>query len=389
MKVFPCLSSEAYGKTCKGSERRMRLRKTIIALLALLLAGVVMVPCVSAVPVLLPQLLHDINQDPVMVGNELSPEKNIESVEVSQVVKATKNPVISKIPYGSIIRHSKDGMTTVFDPAGKQLLITRDIDAKQVSTPEGIKPASRLHQVPDGSIIRTDGNVTTVYSDGERILTVLNPENSLVIPDFYGWIESSRDLSVSELGQFIAYWTVPTPPPSPQSDTAVFLFTGIQPSSGGIVQPVLEWNQAGSGGWTGRAWYVDQYGVGYYTSPISVNNGDSIKGTLSWNSNIQHWQIIFEDQSTGQSVSIFSENAANIGSANLQMYVVLEGNNVDDDTDVPGHTTFQNMRIRDVNLNVVDIDWVKRVETDLHNALTNLDVTWTSDTQVTVHTANA
>jgi len=55
---------------------------------------------------------------------------------------------------------------------------------------------------------------------------------------------------------------------------------------------------------------------------------------------------------------------------------------------VPGDTIFNNMQIRDLYLNVVDVDWIKQVEYDPLYALTNLNVTWTSDTQVTLHTAN-
>jgi len=173
--------------------------------------------------------------------------------------------------------------------------------------------------------------------------------------------------------------------------TIDFLFNGIQPgSSGGIVQPVLEWNQAGSGRWTGRAWYVDQYGVGYPSNPINVNVNDGIKGTLGWNPNLQQWNIIFADQTTGESRTLFSENAANIGSTNLEIYIALEGYGVDDDSDVPGDTIFNNMQIRDLYLNVVDVEWKGWVEPDPNNALTNLEVgTWTSDdTQVILYTAN-
>ena len=282
-------------------------------------------------------------------------------------------------------------MTRVFDSTGKQLFVTNDADAEKIATPDGYKSASKIHQVPNGSIILTNGEVTTVYSEGKRILTVLNPDNLLVLPGYDGWIESARDLSVSELGQFTTYWTVPSSPPSPQTDTINFLFNGIQPSSsGGIVQPLLEWNQPESGHWTGRAWYVDQYGVGYPSSPINVNVNNGIKGTLGWNPNLQQWNIIFADQSTGESRVLFSENAANIGSTNLQIYIALEGYGVDDDSDMPGDTTFNNMQIRDLYLNVVDVDWVKRVESDPLNALTNLDVgTWPSDdTQVVLYTTN-
>jgi hypothetical protein len=47
-EVFPLPSSESYGKTAKGSEKRMQLQKTVIALLALLLAAMAMIPMVSA-----------------------------------------------------------------------------------------------------------------------------------------------------------------------------------------------------------------------------------------------------------------------------------------------------------------------------------------------------
>lgn len=282
-------------------------------------------------------------------------------------------------------------MTRVFDSAGKQLFVTNDADAEKIATPDGYISASKIHQVPNGSIIRTNDEITTVYSEGERILTVLNQDNSLVLPGYEGWIESARDLSVSELGQFIAYWKVPSSPPDPQADTVNFLFNGIQPSSsGGIVQPVLEWNQAGSGRWTGRAWYVDQYNVGYPSNPINVNVNDNIKGTLGWNSNLQQWNIIFADQTTGELRSIFSEYAPNIGSTNLEIYIALEGYGVVDDSDVPGDTIFSNMRIRDPYLNVVDVEWEGRVEPDPDNALTNLEVgTWPSDdTMVILYTAN-
>jgi hypothetical protein len=359
-------------------------------LMVLTLAGAIFVPVVSAEEIAqIPQLQYNTDQKAVMVGNDLSPDESIHSEQINQMTETTENPTISKIPYGSIIQHSNNGITTVFDSTGKQLFMTNDADAKEIATPEGYLAASKIHQVPNGSIIKTNDEITTVYSEGKCILTVLNPDNLIVLPGYEGWIESARDLSVSELGQFIAYWTVPSDPPDPQTDTIDFLFNAIQPSSSaGIVQPVLEWNQAGSGRWTGSAWYVDQYGVGYPSDPINVDEGDSIKGTLGWDPGLQQWNIIFADQTTGELKSIFSENAANIGSTNLQIYVALEGYGVVDDSDVPGDTIFRNMRIRDLSLATVDIDWVKRIENDPLNALTGLDVTWTSDTQVTLHTAN-
>jgi len=292
----------------------------------------------------------------------------------------------SQIPVGSIIYHSTNGITRAFDSQGKQILIANDNEGELVAAPGGYKPATKIHEIPNGSLIKSKGEVTEIVSEEKKVLTVINQRDELVLPDYDGWIESSRDLSIDELAQFIAYWTVPSSPPSPQQNTVDFLFNAIQSASiGGIAQPVLEWNQAGSGRWTGAAWYV--YGDGYRASPINAASGDSIKGTLSWNQNYEEWWVAFYDQSTGQTSSFFTENYP-IGTSDLQIYTALEGYEVNDNTDVPGDTTFSGMTFKDLSLNPVDITWVERVEPDPHYALTGLDVDIISDSQVILRTAN-
>jgi hypothetical protein len=97
--------------------------------------------------------------------------------------------------------------------------------------------------------------------------------------------------------------------------------------------------------------------------------------------------VAFYDQSTGQTSSFFTENYP-IGTSDLQIYTALEGYEVNDNTDVPGDTTFSGMTFKDLSLNPVDITWVERVEPDPHYALTGLDVDIISDSQVILRTAN-
>lgn len=204
------------------------------------------------------------------------------------------------------------------------------------------------------------------------------------IPEINGWIESSQDWSVNELYRFEAYWNVPSYPPSPEIDTVDFLFNGIQPSDGSaiIVQPVLEWNNAGSGRWTGAAWSVSP-GDTYHSSRINVDTSDEIEGLMYWNTFQNKWFIGFWDHTTDATTYIYSTA---IGTSDLAVFTALEGYGVNDDTDVPGDTTFHSMDFRDSNNNIVDITWVPNIPPQ--NELTGLNVEIFSDQKVKLHTAN-
>jgi len=292
----------------------------------------------------------------------------------------------SQIPVGSIIYHSTNGITRVFDSQGKQILIANDNEGELIAAPGGYKPATKIHQIPNGSLIKSKGEVTEIVSDEKKVLTVINQRDELVLPDYDGWIESSRDLSIDELAQFIAYWTVPSSPPSPQQNTVDFLFNAIQSASiGGIAQPVLEWNQAGSGRWTGAAWFVPYQQEGYYSEPIDVDVGDTIKGTLGWNPGLSQWNIIFKNEDSGISTMNWS---GCVGYQNNAVFCTLEGYYVDGDSEVPGDTTFYDMRLKDLNLQNVEFNWEEDIDEVAEGYLSGLDVQIYSDSMVTLHTAN-
>jgi hypothetical protein len=311
-----------------------------------------------------------------------------ESVRITAPLSPMKSSSIYSIPSGSVIDHSADGVTTVYAPNGTCILTAQDSKADMIGTPAGKSlPATHLHQVPSGSRICTIGDgVTKVYKNETCILTVVNRDQEEdTIPDFDGWIEYSKDQSVDELWEFNAYWHVPSSPPSPESGTVDFLFNGIEPSTGGaIVQPVLEWNQRGSDRWTGSAWAVSG-GDSYHSDPIDASVGDRIKGILAWDDDYNSWLIDFYDMTTGEQTYIWS---GYVGDTDLKVVTTLEGYNVEDDTDVPGDTTFYDMSFRDSNFNTVDITWEPWYGPGVWNYLTGLRVESSSDERVKLHTAN-
>jgi len=200
----------------------------------------------------LPFLQTDDSQEPVIITAELSP------VEGS----GAYGPGVHEIPSGSIIHHTKDGLTRVYGSDGKQILSAVDSMAKEIATPRGFRPATFVSQVPSGSRVIHRDNTTYVFHSGDLILTVLSDQPDeygslqrneyMDVGGFNGWIEYAYK-NIPQITQFDAYWKAPTCPPSSEFAEPVFLFNGIRtPDETAIVQPVLEYNQPITGQyWTG------------------------------------------------------------------------------------------------------------------------------------------
>ena len=187
-----------------------------------------------------------------------------------------------KIPRGSIVRHLENGITEVYKRDNSLMMRSLDLEAAMVATPSGLARATHVYVVPSGSEINTRGNTTDVYENNTLILRVID-SGVLAVPQFSGWIEQANNWSVSNLDYFGANWVVPSRPPGPGTDVVDFLFNAIEPQTGSaIIQPVLEWNQAGSGGWTLRSWYGPVNGNYYCSSPVAASSGNSISGVMSY-----------------------------------------------------------------------------------------------------------
>ena len=77
-----------------------------------------------------------------------------------------------------------------------------------------------------------------------------------------------------------------------------------------------------------------------------------------------------------------------VGYQNDAVFCALEGYYGDGDSEVPGDTTFYDMRLKDLNLQNVEFNWEEDIDEVAEGYLSGLDVQIHSDSMVTLHTAN-
>lgn len=324
----------------------MKLRLGLM-LLAVLLAVMAIIPGVSAATTVsdfekysLPKLTVNKAVEPIPISGALSPESN---QRVSGVYR---------IPTGSIIEHTVDGMTLIFDQKGNHFLSISDVRSEKIPTPAGIeKPATMVHQVPNDARIYYEGNRVFVTDQaGELILVVIDDRGSSTQPvgiasewNDHDWVEDAEAYP-NYITENIAYWTVPSSPPSLESGEMIYLFNSIKGVSGSktyLLQPVLRYygnNQR----WEGQAWACDVYGPDDFVGPLfTTAAGRTMKGRIYWSTSLNTWSITLYDQTTGQYSSL-STNCIS-PQTNSRVAVTLEGWYIDDNTDVPGDTLFYDM----------------------------------------------
>lgn len=216
-----------------------------------------------------------------------------------------------------------------------------------------------------------------------RVVTI----RGLTLPAGSAWIEYSYDNDIDELGHFLAEWEVPDDPPDPNNNAINFLFPGIQPQgSTNIIQPVLEWNQASSGRWTGRAWSVwNNNQSAAWGTARNCSEGDDIVGFMyKWSST--YWYVLFYNSTTGQT-SYLLVHTSKVPFEDVAAVCALEGYNITDDDDVPGDTLFTNMVFKDDFYGSnVDITWQEAY--GWFPQLGHLEVDINSDSEVELETEN-
>jgi len=369
----------------------MKTLKIGIVLLALLLATIAIVPIVSATT-----QTENSNQLLSRLKFNDTQEKQIihDGFYLSGSNFATSNQ--NKIPFGSTIYHQA-GITRVFDSSGKQLSTINDADSGRIATPAGYSPATNVYQVPNGALIKRNGEITQVIVNNQPISTIINTEttNAQVIPglNFGGWVEQAKHDNIPDLGRFSAEWNAPTPPSNLSSTSVNFLFPGVmpqnQPSSGTtLIQPVLEWNNGVSSQcnqhWCARPWYITEDG-GNFTTPdsVPVNTGDHISGVMDWNNDTQNWAVIITDDTNSRSLNIDDDR---FWTNNLKVACALESYNIADNTDLPGSTTFTNMQFKDTSDQPVSFNWEPWYDQTALHSLPGLFVDTPSQSQVTLYT---
>ncbi|ADN35647.1 hypothetical protein Mpet_0878 [Methanolacinia petrolearia DSM 11571] len=369
----------------------MKMKKTMRALGLLMivaLAGTMFVSVVSAEST---EFAKD------FVTPSLDLESSVQLKEVNLPLSPISDESVLSISPGSIIYHTDDGLTKVFDQEGKALFYANDKDSAMIPTSAGvIKPATFIHLVPTESHSYHKGNQTFVTDEkGNLILTIINEKaierSGTEIQSnsrSNEWIEWAEDASISSLTQFDAYWYVPDHPPSSESLEVIYLFNGISPYGGGpgIVQPVLEWNRPDTGTyWTAAAWGATPLGEDDIGSRIQVSEGDLLKGRLYWSDTYDQWYVQLSDLTTGTSSTVWTNVVS--GHTNLEAYVTLEGYYFDDNTDVPGDTEFYNMVFKNGG-STVTMSFSEYYGSMAQQLLSGLDVNIISGTDVELKTAN-
>jgi PKD repeat protein len=335
--------------------------------------------------------------------NELNINNSQENVPIHSSFNIEPGDKANNLPLGSVIYQSVNGTTRVFDKFGKQLISADDREADLIRTPRGKEPASHVFEVPNGSFIENNNQVIRVFLNGERIFSIVTPEEetSSYIPEagMNDWIEQSYYESIDNLESFDAYWNVPERPVT--STSTIFLFTGIMPqpqtvpqSGTTLIQPVLEWNNGGSehpecdGHWCGRAWYITNNGNFFPSTPFVATQNDEIKGMMTWSESQHSWGIAVRDDTHYNLVSVRDNGGGgtNLGTNNLKVACALEGYDVYQNADLPATITFHDMLFKDTNFNPVTFTWKKWYNSDTNSLPDGLYVDILSQSQVELET---
>jgi hypothetical protein len=367
----------------------MKKMKICVVLLALLLAAMAIVPMVSAVDqntagvspdsmsaltidvskIQTPLLQFNTTQMKVVVSGELNP-KDTKSTAMMTNVESSQSSTVPSIPYGAIIYHSKDGVTTVFDSTGKQLFAADDAKAAKLSTGA---PATYVHEIPSGSIEQEYQGKTYVTYGGKLILTIINEDDtktntvsaaplalssaSVTSPYYSGWIEYAQS-SIVTADRFDSTWVAPTKTPVNYGvRQSLAIYNGIQRSGiDGIMQPVLMWNfdsfndQTLHLNYVGAAWdfqsTTNPNKDSLHSTPIAVSPGQTVEGSMIWSPTLNCWLIQFKNVATGQTTAFYTYRFPR---DNLQLFYALEatGQGIQKTTGaLTGSISFQNNYIQ-------------------------------------------
>jgi len=292
------------------------------------------------------------------------------------------------IPRGSVIRHLSDGTTEVSGSDNKLLFKAKESDSTLTSTPRGQASVMRVYQVPSGSRIMSEGNVTSVYEGESLILTVINPSNKITRqvppPGTTGWIETAR-CGNQNITYYSARWTVPVSPVNHGSNID-YIFNSLT-SGRTIIQPVLVWNYSLEGQWKCRAWVVrgqpgDPDYAEFKSSPINASTSNNILGTMSYSAS--QWLVRIQNLSTGGSTQLYTNY---IGINNLQLDCALEGVNIYSNADVCGDITFTNLQYT-YNGQPINTFWGGTVFSWPQLSGLGVSVGWFNPTSAVLYTAN-
>jgi hypothetical protein len=227
---------------------------------------------------------------------------------------------------------------------GETLLANRRILQRADGTLENIPACAYPHYAASGPI--TAAGATKVES-----------------PTIDGWVGSESVTTGTSYGEIVADWVVP-PAPASSNGEIVYFFPGMEDSNDvvSIIQPVLQYGDNGYFGgndWVIASWNCCPSGITDYSTPVSVNTGDVIQGTVkstcsAGTESCSTWNITTADETTGGSTTL--ANSSSEGQTfNWAFGGVLEAYNISQCSDYPpnGGIFFFNLALYDYNFNQI------------------------------------
>ena len=206
-----------------------------------------------------------------------------------------------------------------------------NLPSDYVITPFGYFHPSCVHEIKPGETLLGDGRIR--FADGTEELVAsscgfprYSPSGELVVegnPEpleiSWSWIEAGQVSKSTNYGKVTATWTVP-PTPKTNHGQTLFFFPGFAhvktnpPNEEPIIQPVLGWDdgQQGVGPWNIASWDCCPSGQTWYSTPLTVNTGDKIQGTVkntckAGSQSCSKWSITTKDVTTAQSTTLTTD----------------------------------------------------------------------------------
>jgi len=192
--------------------------------------------------------------------------------------------LVERVGPGQVVRGTASGGANVVSERNAAMA------NNLVLTPGGYRHPSLVHRVePNHAVHVSEGKTRLKNLVTQALIDIpihrIEPGD---VPGFgSGWIADAYWLNdTGSVGtSFETTWRVP-PAPATDNGQAIFLFNGIDPTdpTQAILQPVLQWGPSHAGGgsfWSVASWYVLGNGQAFFTSPVSVNEGDTLVGVMT------------------------------------------------------------------------------------------------------------
>jgi hypothetical protein len=333
----------------------------------------------------IPQLQFDGSQERIIVNGELSPVIEEDATKNSFKRTVAISTVSSAIPVGSIIYYSADGITTVFDQTGKQILSADDSQAEMIQTPVGLIPATHVHTVPSGSYVYHSENASYIIHNNDIIYVQIHektgiPENpraysvsgespGILIKSLESQTPATDLLNTSVMesavvnnpafypGQdFTAQWIVPDPPLQSGKFSPTYVSIGLNEMDyDGMntrwhkFRPIIEYDYD-QNAWLMSACTFERYYIWNWDSmcvgPFLIYPGDKIEGRIEYREGSSPsgpypiFRALIGDYNTG--VGISSSAGLSVKTYTIsQLNMNLQGDidNLNEST-IVGYTTF-------------------------------------------------